>query len=691
LGNYYFIMKFSGTRSNKKDLFSFKAWGRKRYSLFVVIKKVVKICVLPVTYFLSLPVISVAVESDSSMIRIDLEEIEVSASGAPAVLMEKTRVLHIIGKRDIERLPAGSVQDILKYLASVDVRQRGAEGVQADISIRGGSFDQTLILLNGINITDPQTGHHNLNLPVSLSQIERIEVLEGPAARIYGPNAFSGAINIVTRDPSGKGLSAQLEGGSYGFFNSGASGSLSAGKTNHLFAGSRSCSKGYIKNTDFKISTLFYSGNLLSEKGKFLVQAGASGKGFGANSFYTPKYPNQYERTQTLFLSAKWVSSSKYHLTPAIYGRRHFDTFMLFRDNAPEWYGNHNFHRTDVWGAALSSWFLREGGKTSLGTEFRSENILSNVLGEILNVPVRVPKEDIFYTHAKTRNTASFYFEHVWYLNRFICNAGAMANHISGGKGDWNFFPGISLSYQVSPPVTMVASWNNSLRMPTFTDLYYSGPTNTGNPDLKPEKSETLEGGFKFRTRRIQGHLMVFSRSGKNTIDWIKSPGEEKWKSMNHAEMHSKGAIIGLQADPLKKRNTKWPVRLQVSYLFNKLNKKGTSYISYYILDNLRHKLTASISQTLPGNLSAGIVIVFQDREGSYTSFKNGWPQVEVPYHPFWLADAKVSYRHQMFQFFITAKNLFNREYFDLGNVPQPGRWMKAGISINAPGLSRKN
>jgi len=148
----------------------------------------------------------------------DLDEIEVSAQRSPALYSQVARIVSVIERKEIEASPAQSVQDLLEYVAGIDVRQRGAEGVQADVSIRGGTFDQTLILLNGINITDPQTGHHNLNIPVSLSQIERIEILEGPAARVYGPNAFSGAINIVTLQNDSKSVRLQLSGGSFGYF-----------------------------------------------------------------------------------------------------------------------------------------------------------------------------------------------------------------------------------------------------------------------------------------------------------------------------------------------------------------------------------------------------------------------------------------------------------------------------------------
>ena len=182
------------------EMVTFKRWGRKAYSLFSVLKRPVRIGVLLAVYTsLSEPELLLA-QTDSSKVSMEynLDEFEVSAQRAPVAFSQVARIVSVITREEIEAAPVQSIQELLEYALSVDVRQRGVHGVQADISVRGGSFDQTLILLNGINISDPQTGHHSLNLPVSIKNIQRIEILEGPAARIFGPNAFSGAINIIT-------------------------------------------------------------------------------------------------------------------------------------------------------------------------------------------------------------------------------------------------------------------------------------------------------------------------------------------------------------------------------------------------------------------------------------------------------------------------------------------------------------
>ena len=676
-------MKKYQFKFNARATLTFKKWGRKSYSLFLVLRQTVKISVLSVVYFVSVPAISVACDQDTTEVKMqfDLDEIEVSAQRSPALYSQVARIISVIESEEIEAAPAQSVQDLLEYVAGVDVRQRGAEGVQADVSIRGGTFDQTLILLNGVNITNPQTGHHNLNLPISLAQVERIEILEGPAARVYGPNAFSGAINIITKQSDSNSITIYLGGGSFCLVNTNLSGSFKTGKLSHSVTLNRKKSDGYINNTDFEISNIFYSNKLNTEKGKFSFQVGASQKGFGANSFYTPKYPNQYEETKTLFTSAKWESNSKLHLAPVVYWRRHQDRFELFRDNPASWYTNHNHHLTNVFGANLNSWVQSEFGKSAFGIEFRSENILSNVLGEEMDLPQNVPGEDAVFTKSASRNTLSLFLEHVVFVDKWTVTAGLMSNYISGSNLGINLFPGIDVSYSFVQELKIFTSFNTSLRMPTFTDLYYSGPTNIGNPDLNPEKSVTLEGGLKLNQDFVQGHFVVFYRQGKNIIDWVKMDGDEVWQPKNLTQLNSLGTEVQIQFALRKQFGNIFPNKLMFSYFYNNLRKEDFDFVSNYVLDNLKHKFVSSINQSITKNITIDFKISFQDREGTYTEFvDNEWGS-EVEYKPFWLFDAKVNYNLNDLNIFISVNNIFDLSYNDIGNIVQPGRWIKAGIS----------
>jgi len=532
-----------------QSVLTFRKWGRRNYSLFQALHKTVAIGVLSVVYFLATPITSLAEVRDSSEVKMeyDLDEIEVSAQRTPALYSQVARIVSVIERKEIEAVPAQSIQDLLEYVAAVDVRQRGTEGVQADISIRGGSFDQLLILLNGINVTDPQTGHHNFNLPLSLAQVERIEILEGPAARVYGPNAFSGAINIITRKAEGNSIKASASGGSFGYFDGNLSTTLKTGKSKHLLAVGGKRSDGYISNTDFETLNGFYSNETGWKSGTLDFQLGASKKGFGANSFYTPAYPNQYEATKTLFTSVKWKGNSPLHFTPAVYFRRHQDRFELFRNNPADWYTGHNYHLTKVYGANLNSWVQWELGKTAVGLEYRSSKIWSNVLGEEMDEPIDVPGEDAQFTKSAQRNTISAFFEHSAFFIDWTISAGIMANYISDSDLGVNVFPGIDVSYKVFPGAKVFATYNTSLRMPSFTDLYYEGPTNIGNSDLEPERSATIEAGFKLQQAVFSGHALVFYRHGKDIIDWVKEDEDsEVWQAQKTAKCGRRKILLRL-------------------------------------------------------------------------------------------------------------------------------------------------
>lgn len=674
-------LKFNRQRA---EVSTFRRWGRQGYSLFRALGRQVRIGVLAAVYLYVAMPDEVFAQTDTTDVEMkyDLDEIEVSARRAPVSYSQVARMVSVIEREQIETAPAAGIQDLLEYVPGVDIRQRGTYGIQADVSVRGGSFDQTLILLNGINLSDPQTGHHNLNLPVSLKSIKRIEVLQGPAARVYGPNAFSGAINLITEvgDRNSLGLDVAL--GAHELSDITASANLKSGIFKSYLAFNRAASDGYIENTDFDTYNIFYQGQLETTPGSVDIQLGYSQKAFGANSFYTPEYPDQYEKTKTTFASVSMQTGRKIHFTPALYWRRHQDRYELFRDEAPSWYGGHNYHMTDVLGVNLNSWFSSALGKTAFGAEFRSENIWSNTLGEDMDEEIEVPGESgHFFTKSHSRTTVSYFAEHTVFLNRFTASAGAMVNWISDLNLDWHIYPGIDLGYQISDRLRAFGSVNRSMRMPTFTDLYYNGPTNKGNPDLKPEKSTTLEGGFKYSNTWLKGQIDYYHRIGKNLIDWVRESEDYLWETRNLTKIVADGVEVTLNLDVNQALGRKiFLSQVGVSYAFNHLDKGESDFLSNYTLDNLRHKLVIDLDYSLWRNIHASWIFRFQDRQGSYARFENTAYVGEEPYEPFWLTDVKVYYRSKTAQVYVAVSNLFDQSYVDLGNIAQPGRWLSVGL-----------
>ncbi len=670
---------------------TFRKFARKGYSIFRSLNKIVRIGCLSVSYLLfAIPsnaqknMMNAAHDSISPVKDIKVDEVVVSAQRAPVAFSQVARVVKVIGKEEIQTAPVQSIQDLLRYSLDIDVRQRGSLGVQTDISLRGGSFDQVLILLNGININDPQTGHHSLNLPVSFDAIDRIEILEGPSSRIYGPNAFSGAINIITGSSENSNLKARISAGQNGYFDAGLSGTFASGKLKNLISYDHRSSDGYIKNTDFKLNDAFYQGKLTTKTGTLDLQAGHTDRSFGANSFYTPAYPDQYEQVKTTFASIKMETGDLVHFTPSVYWRRNQDRFELFRypELAPAWYTTHNYHLTDVYGSNLNAWFVSRFGKTAFGTDFRSENIESNVLGKLMDNPVSVPGESgHFFTKSDTRTNMSLFVEHSIYWHRFTASAGIMANWNSQLGTKWKIFPGMDISYQILNTLKYYGSINSSLRLPTFTDLYYSSPTNKGNTSLQPEKAVEFESGFKYQFNGIDGHLAYFHRNGKNMIDWVRKPGDNIWNAMNITELNTDGLEFSAKINPGRLFNKKLfiqSINLYWSHLNQ--NKQSGLYASSYILDYLKNKFNLGITHQVIKNISINWQISCQDRNGSYTNWDGSKYGHQINYKPYILVDSRLYWKKRKVTYYLEASNLLNKEYHDFGNIQEPGRWIKAGI-----------
>jgi len=640
-----------------------------------IMKKVATICLIII--FLQN---TIQAQTDS----IEVDEITISAGRTAQLIKETSRNIQIISRLEISQMPVQSINELLESILSVDIRQRGNQGVQADISIRGGSFEQTLILLNGMKINDPQTGHHNLNLPVDISQIERIEILEGPGSRLFGPNAFSGAINIITTESSDSKLDAYVSYGQYNLWNAGAKVVNKAGMFVNSLSINHKSSDGYIQNTDFNTNNIFFQSNGKFPVADITLQGGYTTKAFGAQSFYTPKYPSQFEMVKTGFIGFSATHGQKTKLSFKTYARRNQDRFELFRNLAPAWYKNHNYHLTDVFSAELNATHQYSAFKTSLGAEYRNEDILSNVLGTPLSDKIEVPGEDsAYFTKSDTRQIISFFGEQMYTGNRLSISAGLLLTWYS--DYNWRIFAGADASYKLIKNLNWYASVNQSMRIPTYTDLYYVGPTNMGNINLKPEEAISYENGIKWQLKTLQVQTGIFYRQASNLIDWVRITDTEKWQSMNLTELNTLGIEVSGKFF-VEKLAPKQPLKsLHFNYSYITSEKNSGNYISYYALDYLKNKLsvTAYFQFYKYYNLSA--VYNYQQRNGTYTAFDYVTQAYigEKSYSPFSTIDLRVSYQKKYFTTFVNVNNLANVKPIDFGNIELPGIWIEGGLKLS--------
>jgi len=665
----------------------FRQWSRKRYAVFNSLGKQVKIGVLAFSMSLVAltqqvaaqadPTTASARESESEAVPID----EVTVNATPTLVSaEPARIVTVITRTEIAQLPVQNLSQLLEHIAGIDLRRRGTDDVQADINIRGGSFDQSLILLNGVNFTDSQTGHHNLNIPISLESIDRIEVLQGPGSRTLGPNAFAGIVNIVTGSASQSNAQAAIEGGSYGYLRLAADGALAQKKWTLFSAASHSQSDGYVKNTDYEISNFLAQARYAdSTLGKWNLQLGVQRKNFGANNFYTLSYPNQYEATRTQLAALDYQKSvGTFTVFATAYYRRHLDRFELFRSNPPEWYSGHNYHCTNMLGGQLRAHLLSSFGKTTLGAELRSEHIFSNVLGEDMKEPkpVKGESESAFYTKEKQRTTLSWFAEQVYYHRAFSVSGGLQGSY----SNDFGHYlcANADATYSLTNALQANASVGSSLRLPTFTDLYYRTATHASNPELKPEQAITYEAGVKYVQPVLSLHSSVFYRQGKNIIDWVRTDSTELWLSRNHIALNTLGVTLGGIFTP--RSNLKRIVssaRLDYAYLQMDLDSREMQVVR--MLDHLRHKLTLTCVHPLPVGFGFSWSVVHEQRNGQYVDYAS---QQSAAFAPVTLVNSRLWWQCRQVQLYVDMSNVFDERYFDFAGLQLPGRWIKAGVKV---------
>lgn len=666
------------------NIIHFSRWTRKSWAVFNSLSKVIKIGRLNLTF--SMLTLSTAAVFGQDMImesefsdNVELDELEVTAQSEPLVFAQHGRMITTITRKEIESAPVSDLAGLLSYVQSVDIRQRGVQGVQADVSLRGGSFDQVLVLLNGIPVSDPQTGHFNLNLPIHLDDIQKVEVLRGPGARIFGPNAFSGAINIITKATGNNQIKARAAGGQNAFYDYGISGNASVKNWNTLVSYNQKASDGYMENTDFKSQDAFLQSSLQLKNLLLDAQLGWMNKAFGANSFYSPKYPLQYEKNQSRLASLGLHFGEKLRVSLLPYYRQHRDNWQLTRQN-PELY--QNFHQTDVYGIRGKSIFHSSLGKTNIGLNLKQEDLLSSSMGESLENTKDIPwSPEHQFRYGFNRSHAGLYLEQSRkFFQKLTVSAGVLFHWYSeADKAQW--YPGIDVSYQLHKNWKLSASVNNAMRLPTFTDLFYSGPANMGNPELEAEKSLTFELGAEYAVEGFRMNIAAFQRQGKDIIDWVWY--DTIWKTENITELTTNGIEVSAQISPELLWNIPVWKNLNIDYTYLDMQKKESDFQSKYALNHLRHQFNFQLQFEPVKKLTLSLMGSYKDRVGTYQSYDfDEGKYEENPYQDYFMLNGRLAYQFSVLQAYIEAQNLSDVSYVEFG-VPQPGLWLFGGVKFN--------
>ncbi len=663
---------------NKRTPIRFSRFSHKGYALFACLGKEVLVGVLSVatlTYAKADGISTEAPLAADSLNRdeLKLDEVVVTGSRAPLTDLQSAKIVAVVTRDDISRATATSINDILKTVTGVDVRQRGGFGVQTDISVRGGNFDQITILLNGVNISSPHTGHLSADFPVSPDDIERIEVLEGPASRVYGANAFNGVVNIITRQKTDNILDANFSGGSYGYANGNASLHYNGDNLQSSLSGGYTRSDGATPNSAFQSTRIFWQGNATLGTTRLSAQVGYSYKPYEANTFYGASSTDQWESNERKMaaLTAD-IGLGILHLAPQVYWNRWHDHYQWHRDNP----AGENFHKVDALGGGLSAWIETALGRTSAGAEVRRESIWSTKLG-LLQDESKWQKssghdaqENILYKYHDARTVSTAFLEHNILLRQWTISLGATAIHtdLSG----WGVYPGVDIAWRPSDEWKLFASWNMAMRLPTFTDLYYSGANIEGNANLKPEKTSDFQIGARNTGRGYIAEAQLFYSHKRDMIDWVTASesGYDIFRSVNF-RMDNWGGELNFSLLPQELASEAFPVK-KVSVKYAYINEDSEYDVnvlqSKYAMDYLRHKVNISADVRIWRNLNLSATWRWQERIGNNKSYG--------------LLDAKLSWDEKKWSLYVDGTNILNKEYYDYVSIRQPGVVVIGGIKI---------
>lgn len=576
-----------------------------------------------------------------------LKEVVITSARIDLPFKANSRTINIVSKAAIVNSAATNVADLLQQVAGVDIRRRGTAGSQADLYIRGGGFDQTLLLIDGIKMDDAQTGHHTLNAALPIEVIERIEIIKGPAARVFGQNAFTGAINIVTKKKLNSVASVNVESGSFGQLN----GSITVGKefenTSIIAHVGALTSEGYRNNSDYNNYNYFVKAIVNKKKQPIEIIGTFFDKKFGAENFYTtnPAW-NEYEETQNSLLGVSTTfKNDKFKVTPRLYWRRGQDMFLLKRDD-PAFF--RNFHITNKVGAETNVSYTSKLGITGFGIDFSSYAISSNNLGE------------------RSRTITNLFLEHRFKLGNIIdITPGVAVSYFS--DFDFNAFPGLDLGVQISENFKAYGNVGYTFRVPTYTDLFYNDPVTAGNENLEPESAFAQEFGFKYNDARFAGSVAFFNRDSDNLIDYIREDtGTSVFTATNIAAVNTQGFEFE-GAYNFKLADYKQVVNFGYTYLNDDILDQNKD-LSRYSLNTLKHQFVTRFSSGFFKNIRQNII--YKHAERTTGQSYNVW-------------DASVIVDFNKFNFTITANNIFNADYIESGFVPMPPSNILFGLRYN--------
>ena len=606
--------------------------------------------VLPALLIFQLTISYITAQENNN--EIELEEVELISSPRIEILNSENSInILTISKEEIKKSTATNVSELLQQVAGLDIRRRGVEGMQADLYIRGGSFDQTLLLIDGIKVEDPQTGHHTMNMTLPLSAIEKIEIIKGAASRLYGQNAFTGAVNIITKKDIENNISLGLSAGSFNQKKASLTLQKEFEKSDLLINYSRKQSEGYRYNTDYENDEFFIKSNFKIKNQNISAIGAFNERKFGANGFYaSPEAIDQYEETQASLIGfSTTFNKDKLKIKPKLYWKRNQDMYVYLRQD-PSVY--RNMHISNKLGAELNMVLNNRLGMLGLGIDISNTKLSSNNLGQRDRTMVHVfAEQQMMFFDDKLDVTPGLAI--TYFSDKDNLQSSTSENEDNLPK----IYPGIDFGYKIKEEIRLFSNVGYTFRIPTYTDLFYSSPTTIGNENLSYEKALTLELGMKYRKENFNLNFSLYRRDASNIIDYVKNNEDDPWQANNIRNIITNGFELNIGYKFYLNSSNEHQINIGFSNINDDLKETQFNF-SRYALNSLKNHITATYMFEINEKISSSLVLKNAERinEKNYT-----------------VIDFKTSYKFNKFAISILLNNILDTEYSETNLVPMPG------------------
>ncbi|MDB4879567.1 MAG: hypothetical protein JWL60_1013 [Gemmatimonadetes bacterium] len=585
------------------------------------------------------PVASLAAQRPA----VPIDTVRVVTRAAPSAAA--TRSVEVVTREDIDRRASRSLAELLAFALGADVQTRSP--AQADLSLRGSTFNQVVVLVDGVRVSDVQSGHYALDLAVPAAMIERIEILRGGGSALYGSDAVGGIVNIVTRR-DGAGTSFAARGGSFGtaaasavVFGQGAGLSLRAGADVDRADGHR-------PGTDHRVVQLRLGAERDTRAGRVVADLGQGVRRFGAADFYSPFPSEETTRSSTAAVRLVPASDARRSVAGSLHLRRHGDLFTLKRDD-PAFYQNRH---VSVEGGGELTARATFGPRlvTAVGVDALEARLRSARLGD----------------HAQTR-VGTFGQVTLEAAHRITVDAALRHDWLSDVDGFLS--PSVGLALPLASTVRLRASSSRGFRAATWTERFYADPANVADSTLGVERFVSHEVGVRVLPAPwLLADVAWFQRHARGLIDWARpagAPATTPWRTRNVASAVYRGVEGMLRVPSLL--GTDVTVRASTLRLDSSV-EPGT--IGKYALRPLTHSMGATVTAPLRalGTLTVDAVHARRTGEAAYLHLNS---RLVVP-----VGGLRLS---------VEGVNLAGAGYLDGAGKAVAGRSLFGGVSWTAP------